>query len=218
MVAANYDACEARVLAAEGGYGDNPNDPGGPTKYGITIYDARLYWKKSATLADVKNMPKSVAQDIYRHKYWDALDCDALPSGLDYTVFDYGVNSGIGRAGRVLRQVLGLPTDDYRVTAAVVTAIKERDAADLIRQINGERLKFLEGLTTWEHFGRGWKIRVDSVDSTSLRMAHSESPPPIAAVSMVPAKGITQATDLLAHFGADLKAILADLKAGHDDA
>ena len=40
-------------------------------------------------------------EGIYR-KYWDAQRCDELPAGVDYAVFDYGVNSGIGRSGKVL--------------------------------------------------------------------------------------------------------------------
>jgi lysozyme family protein len=43
------------------------------------------------------------AKEIYRTTYWDALRCDELPAGVDYPVFEYGVNSGIGSSGRVLR-------------------------------------------------------------------------------------------------------------------
>ena len=47
------------------------------------------------------------AAKIYRARYWDALRCDELPAGLDYAVFDYGVNSGIGRAAKVMARLLG---------------------------------------------------------------------------------------------------------------
>lgn len=176
MTASNYDACEAFVLASEGGYTNDPNDPGGPTNWGITIYDARLYWKKNATANDVKIMPKSVAQQIYRAKYWNALNCDALPMGLDYTVFDYGVNSGVVRAGKVLRQrVLG-PTIDWHVTSDVISGLVKCNILKLVSDINNERLAFLQGLRSWQHFGRGWGARVARVRAESLRMAA----PPLA--------------------------------------
>ena len=56
---------------------------------------------------DVRAMKLSDAKAIYRAKYWDALRCDELPAGVDDSMFDYGVNSGIARAGKVLRRVLG---------------------------------------------------------------------------------------------------------------
>src|SRR6266849_6893796 len=108
MAASSYDEALARLLVHEGGYSNHPSDPGGPTNWGITIHDARAYWKKDATASEVRNMPVEVAKDIYRSKYWGAMRCDELPAGVDYAVFDYGVNSGIGRAGKVLRRKLGL--------------------------------------------------------------------------------------------------------------
>src|ERR1044071_2425414 len=103
MSADCYAESIRRVLASEGGYVNHPSDPGGPTNFGITIADYRKYAKRDATAADVKAMRLDEARAIYRAHYWDALGCDELPAGLDYAVFDYGINSGIGRAGRVLR-------------------------------------------------------------------------------------------------------------------
>ena len=96
--------------------------PGGPTNWGITIHDARAYWKEDATAADVRNMPVEVAKDIYRSKYWDAMRCDELPAGVDYAVFDYGVNSGIGRAGKVLRRLVALSDRTSAITNEVIAA------------------------------------------------------------------------------------------------
>lgn len=210
MTAANYDACEIHVLASEGGYTNDPKDPGGPTNWGITIYDARLYWKRDAGAADVKAMPRAVAEDIYRKKYWDALDCDALPAGLDYTVFDYGVNSGIARSGKVLRQCMGLPATDWHVTPDVIAALAKRDMPALIKEVNAQRLHFLQGLSTWPHFGKGWGARVASVEAISLHMAATGSIAPLSAplpAAIVPhtatadapsAKGVADAHDLVA--------------------
>jgi lysozyme family protein len=169
---ANYQRSIANVLIHEGStYENHPSDPGGPTKFGITIYDVRKYVKKDATANDVRRLTKETALWIYKTKYWDAIRGDELPKGLDYTVFDYGVNSGNGRSGKVLRRVLGLDDDSWRVTDEVLVAIKAANTATLIRKINDERIRFLHHLRTWSVFGRGWGRRVASVRSISLEMA-----------------------------------------------
>jgi len=164
------------ILKSEGGYTDDPEDPGGPTNWGITIYDTRLYVKNDATASDVKALTRDVAIKIYEQKYWDALDGDELPAGLDYTLVDYGVNSGIARAGRVLREVLGLDSDDWHVTPEVLAAIKHRAITAVIRQVNDARLAFLQRLRTWPRFGAGWGRRVASVKAISLNMAGTPAP------------------------------------------
>jgi lysozyme family protein len=171
MAASSYDEALARLLVHEGGYSNHPSDPGGPTNWGITIRDARAYWKRDATAADMRKMPVAVAKDIYRCKYWKAMRCDALPAGVDYAVFDYGVNSGIGRAGKVLRRLLALPDNASTVTGEVITAAHRHDAKALIAAICDERLRFLEGLRTWSVFGNGWGRRVREVHAIALAMA-----------------------------------------------
>jgi len=169
MTASNRAGCIERVLAHEGGYSNNPSDPGGPTNFGITLADARAYWKPKATATDVRAMPKSVAVDIYRARYWETQRCDELPSGVDYSVFDYGVNSGIGRAKKVLQRVVGV-TDDGDLGPLTMQAIAARDAADIVAAINDERLAFLKSLKTWPVFGRGWASRVADVRRDSLAL------------------------------------------------
>jgi lysozyme family protein len=132
-----------------------------------------MYWKKDATAADVEAMPVSVAKAIYKSKYWDALACDDLPAGIDYTVFDYGVNSGIHRAGKILKRVLKMDDSDWSV-AAYINAINDRlsvgNIPAVIDAINHERLNYLQSLKTWEHFGKGWGARVRSVESFSQQL------------------------------------------------
>ena len=108
MSASTYDEALRRLLAHEGGYVNHPSDPGGPTNFGITLADYRRYRKPDATVADVRAMKVDEAKAIYRAKYWNAQRCDELPAGVDYSIFDYGVNSGVGRSGKVLRRVVGL--------------------------------------------------------------------------------------------------------------
>jgi lysozyme family protein len=171
MAASSYDDALARLLVHEGGYTNHPADPGGPTNFGITIYDYRKYVKPDATAADVRAMKLSEAKGIYRAKYWDAQRCDELPAGVDYAVFDYGVNSGIGRSGKVLRRVLKIADNTGVIADTVIAAAHAADAKALIVAICDERLRFLQGLRTWGVFGAGWGRRVAEVRSVALAMA-----------------------------------------------
>jgi lysozyme family protein len=171
MAASSYDQSLRRLLIHEGGYTNDAADPGGPTKFGITIHDYRKYVKPNATAADVRAMKVDEAKSIYRTKYWDAQRCDELPAGVDYAVFDYGVNSGIGRSGKVLRRMLKLPDKSSAVTDAVIAGAKAVDAKALVAAICDERLRFLQCLRTWPVFGKGWGRRVAEVKATALAMA-----------------------------------------------
>lgn len=174
MAASSYAQALAALLIHEGGYSNHSADPGGPTNWGITLADARRYWKGDATADDVRQMPQSVARKIYRERYWNALRCDDLPSGVDYAVFDYGVNSGIGRVGKVLRRVLDLPDNASVVSDTVIAAANDADVTRTISAICAERMAFLKSLTTFPVFGRGWTRRVSAVEAAALAMARSE--------------------------------------------
>jgi len=192
MAASTYDEALRRLLAHEGGYTNHPSDPGGPTNFGITIYDYRKYAKANATAADVRTMSVGEAKAIYRKRYWDAQRCDELPAGVDYSLFDYGVNSGIGRSGKVLRRVVGLPDATHVVTDEVLRAVAKRDPKAIVVAINDERLAFLKRLKTWPVFGKGWGARVAAVKSVSLRMAAQQALAPsiVPDAAPVPGKGV----------------------------
>ena len=182
MSASTYDEALRRLLAHEGGYVNHPSDPGGPTNFGITLADYRRYRKPDATAADVRAMKVGDANAIYRAKYWNAQRCDQLPAGVDYSIFDYGVNSGTGRSGKVLRRVLGLPDKTSLVNDEVLRAVAKRDPKALVAAINDERLAFLKHLKTWPVFGAGWSRRVAEVRSVSLRMAAQTRPVPSVVI------------------------------------
>ncbi len=115
-------------------------------------------------------MPVDEAKAIYHARYWMALRCDEFPPGLDYALFDYGVNSGTSRAAKVLQRILGLPVDG-RVTENEIAAARRHFTADLINRICDERLAFLQSLKTWPVFGKGWRRRVGEVRAAALAMA-----------------------------------------------
>jgi lysozyme family protein len=110
------------------------------------------------------------AEVIYYEKYWKVNRCGELPSGLDYTIFDYGVNSGVGRSARGLNTLLGSAGGNV-ITPETIKAAWTRDAKQLIVNVNAERLSFLKRLKTWALFGKGWGRRVSEVRETSLVLA-----------------------------------------------
>lgn len=194
MSLAFYDEALRKVLVHEGGYINHPSDPGGPTNYGITLAVYRQFVKADATALDVRRMPLSAAKAIYKARYWDKMRCDDLPPGVDYCTFDYGVNSGVGRAPKVLKRVLGLDAGNASVTVETIAAARRRDSKAIINAICDERLRFLKALRTWPTFGVGWSRRVAGVRAGALAMvdrAGQPGPPPAvpAMVEPVPGKG-----------------------------
>jgi lysozyme family protein len=190
MAQSTYEEALRRLLISEGGYGNHPSDPGGPTNFGITIHDYRRYVKRDATASDVRAMKIGEAKAIYRRKYWDTMRCADLPAGVDYAVFDYGVNSGIGRAGKVLRRQLGLADTTSAVTQEVVAAARAVAPARLVAALCEERLRFLKRLRTWPVFGRGWGRRVAEVRAASLAMAARTAMPDQRAPTPSAGKGV----------------------------
>ena len=166
----NYEFAIKNVLLHEGGYTNEKSDPGGPTNWGITIYDARAYWKPGATANDVRAMPLEVAKKIYKEKYWDAVEGDDLPAGVDYAVFDYGVNSGVSRAAKVLQHAVGVQVDGH-IGPKTIAATAKTDIPALINVICDERLHFLQGLKIWPVYKNGWSRRVKEVRAAALHMA-----------------------------------------------
>jgi lysozyme family protein len=189
MAASSYDEALRRLLVHEGGYTNHPADPGGPTNFGITIYDYRKYVKPNATAADVRAMKLDDAKAIYRAKYWDAQRCDELPAGVDYAVFDYGVNSGIGRSQKVLQRCLGVAADG-KIGDETIRAARAANARQLTAAICDERLRFLQGLRTWPVFGKGWGRRVAEVKAVALAMAANAPAPDVQTSSEPKAKGV----------------------------
>jgi len=188
MSISTYDAAMARVFADEGGYTNDPKDPGGATNWGITIFDARKYWKPDATPEDVKAMPKSVASDIYKKHYAAPLQYDALPAGVDYSVLDAGINSGVGRAVPWLAKAIGgVTVPNPSLTTLVSASNAVNDKASLIQRYWDIRLSFLQGLKNWSHFGGGWGRRCAQGEAAAVKMwltFGANLPPPVVNKEM----------------------------------
>lgn len=180
---ARYPESIRRLLKSEGGYVNHPADPGGPTNLGVTQATLTNFIGRPATIADVKALTPAKVAPIYKRKYWDVIKGDALPSGVDYCLFDYAANSGTGRAPKVLQRILGLPASGH-IDDATLRAAAKVDAKKLIGSICDERLRFLKGLKTWPTFGAGWSRRVSEVRAAALAMA--SAPVMVDALAIAP--------------------------------
>jgi hypothetical protein len=170
QAADNFNACVTFTLGQEGGFGNDPQDPGHATNFGITIADLKE-WRHDPNLTDedVRNMKKEEAIEIYRTKYWNAMRCADMPKGVDLAVFDFGVNSGNSRAVKFTQRITGVK-DDGSIGPVTTAAINAMDPHELVRRLCADRLSFLQGLPTFGHFGNGWTRRVNEVEQTASKM------------------------------------------------
>lgn len=162
----NYAQALKQVLKYEGGYVDHPKDPGGPTNKGVTqaVYDN---WRKSQNLPTqtVRNIDDSEVAAIYKNLYWDCISGDNLPAGVDFAVFDFAVNSGVSRAAKTLQAVVGV-TQDGVIGPATIQAAKTYVAMS----VTNKRLAFMQSLSIWSTFGKGWSARIADVKAQIIAL------------------------------------------------
>jgi lysozyme family protein len=170
MAEANFAIALKHVLVHEGGYVNDPVDPGGATMKGVTqaVYDS---WRAShgQKPQSVRSISEAEMKGIYKLQYWDRIRGDALPAGVDYAVFDYAVNSGVARASKHLQALLGVVVDG-KIGGGTLAAAASKNPSALIDALCNKRLGFLRGLGTFWRFGRGWTTRVEGVRTTAKGM------------------------------------------------
>ena len=159
---ANRAACMAFVLREEGGYVNDPRDPGGETKFGIS--------KRAHPGLDIKALTEAEAVALYTADEWRALACAQLPAGLDLVAFDAGVNSGVLRGARWLQQALKV-TADGRIGPATLAVAGAQPPLPVIEAACAARMRFLRGLRSFASFGRGWSARVARVEARATTMS-----------------------------------------------
>lgn len=138
------------VLAREGGYSCDVNDPGGETKYGICA--------RAHPTLDIKNLTIRQASEIYKAEYWDPNWCDQMPFWAALAVFDTAVNMGRHHAVVCLQKTANL-RDDGKLSSELMRTIKHLDPQDGLADYLSYRLVRYAGLKSWPRFGRGWARR-----------------------------------------------------------
>jgi len=157
----NFPKCLEVILKSEGGYVNDPHDAGGETNMGIS--------KRAFPDVDIKNLTKEHASAIYKKYYWNKVQADQLPSGLDLVVFDSAVNSGPAQATKWLQRAIGV-RDDGVLGPVTLLALQKADTLSVIDKFLEQRLAFLKGLPTWSRYGKGWKARVEELSKLAHEM------------------------------------------------
>lgn len=146
----NFDVAFDRLISNEGGYVNNPADPGGETKFGIS--------KRSYPDLDIANLAREDARAIYLRDFWQRGQMDQYDGAISFQVFDAAVNHGIETALRLLQRAAGV-ADDGHIGPVTVAAVKAKSVTDMVMLYIAHRIKFWTKLTTWEKFGKGWANR-----------------------------------------------------------
>jgi len=157
----NFKKAVAAVLEHEGGYVDDPQDPGGETKYGIS--------KRSYPQEHIKKLTKKRAREIYYSDYWQACSCDDLPGGVDILVFDTAVNQGPSVARRLLQRACGVTVDGI-IGPVTLDAIRDMPAPALLSEYAARRAVRYGSLDTFRRFGLGWMRRLMDIYQRSLKI------------------------------------------------
>ena len=154
----NFDKCLEMLLHHEGGFVNHPRDPGGITNLGVT---KRVYEKwvgKIVSEQEMRDLTVEQVGPIYRNDYWNKCKCDDLPSGLDWSVFDWAVNSGPGRSAKALQGIIGA-TQDGGIGPQTLKLVEKHSPKEMIEKMHDKRQGFYEGLKTFDTFGKGWSRR-----------------------------------------------------------
>jgi lysozyme family protein len=200
----NFSVCLEATLRFEGGYSNDPGDRGGKTQWGVTHIDYDAYRRShQQEPRDVREMTEAERDDIYRNRYWCAIHGDELPAGIDFVVWDAGVNSGNSRGANWLNGALGLPLTGKIDVAQVLAALKGRDNVTVINAAIDARVAFLRRIAhgLQAKFLRGWLSRCAQVRQIATQMSGS-TPAAEARAALVPG----------AH-GAEVRTMQARLKA-----
>lgn len=140
-----------KLIDHEGGYVNNPRDPGGETKFGIS--------KRAYPTLNIADLTLDDAKAIYKRDYWQRAQCDRLHPGVAFQVFDGAVNSGMGNSIRWLQEAAGVAVDGV-VGPLTLRKVGDMDTGIIVARYNGVRLKFMASLSAWDIFGRGWARRI----------------------------------------------------------
>ena len=145
----NFDTAFDRLIGHEGGYSNDPQDPGGETNWGIS--------KRSYPNVDIKALTRDGAKAIYEADFWTPLaDAD---SAIKFQVFDFAVNGGLSVAIRKLQAAIGV-ADDGHWGPQSMAALGKMEVNDVLLKFNAQRLRFYTALKNWPRFGAGWTNRV----------------------------------------------------------
>jgi len=175
MSSTNFKICTEWALIHEGGYVNHPRDPGGATNKGVIQRTYNGYLDRMGRpRQSVRNITMAEVIEIYKTQYWDRIFGDALPSGLDYAMYDFSINSGPSRAVKFLQEILGVKVDGVMGNTTLGAIQRRNDISSLIQELCLKRWNWMKTLKTFATFGKGWTRRVmgDKVDGVQAGKDH----------------------------------------------
>jgi len=160
-------AAMQHVLEAEGGWSDNPKDPGGATYVGITLKLLRAWRNNPATTkADLRAIDPMEVAEIYHTLFWRNVKGDEMPAGVSLLLFDAAVNSGVKNAGLALQRAINRYApfeirEDGVLGPKTLSAVTALEPMQLAQEF-GSRRMFYYGLLIklFQTFGLGWSRRL----------------------------------------------------------
>ena len=164
----SFKECLDLVLKSEGGWVNNPQDPGGETNLGVT----KRVWEEYVghPVESLKKLTKDDVAPLYEQKYWRPCYGEVLPRGLDFVMFSMAVNAGSGRTVKLLQSTIGCVPDGV-IGPRTRRLISNGNSATLITQFSEARREYYRTLKTFPIFGKGWLARVDREEQEALNMA-----------------------------------------------
>jgi lysozyme family protein len=152
----DFEHAFAVLIGNEGGYSNDPADPGGETMWGVTARVARRHGYTGM----MKDLPLETAKAIAKSEYWDLAHCDEITDALRFDVFDAAYNSGVHEAIVLLQRAAGIEADGVFGPKTEIVVTNDLMAERLRRAFNAERLDFMTKLKNWPEDSRGWVRRV----------------------------------------------------------
>jgi len=169
MSEGNFHQCMEWLLEHEGGYVDHPNDPAGMTNLGITKATYDDFYGGDATEEVMRAITRPDVEPIYLQNYWNKCMCHSLPSGLDWAVFDWAVNSGPARASKALQTAVKT-TVDGSIGPMTLRKVEQHNPRDIIEDMWVQREQFYRNLGHFDSFGKGWLIRNNTTKMQALSL------------------------------------------------
>ena len=163
----NFDKCMTMLLKHEGGFVNHPSDPGGMTNLGITQNTYNEFHGIRLDEQGMRDLTVADVTPIYRRNYWDRCRCPDLPSGVDWAVFDWAVNSGTGRSAKALQRAVEA-TEDGVIGNITLMKVNALDPINIINRLAVYREEFYRSLSTFDTFGRGWLRRNDETRKQAI--------------------------------------------------
>lgn len=159
------------IFRVEGGFVDHPDDRGGPTNMGISIYTLAVFRKKGVTRLDILNLTKAEATEVYIALFWKPSRLDLLTSPKTrLVIFDQCVNRGVKRAIIMAQDCVNARRDELQAlrvdgnmgpnTAASINVIPEIEfCMDFIHEAEREYVRIVKNNPSQHVFLDGWLAR-----------------------------------------------------------